>query len=100
LLTAPDVVHGTQVIDVEVRRASTSGASRLNFKAEMWDGQVIFFTSLTTTPLSRLMHAVCQRKGVNWNDVRFMFDGKRINEDQTPSDLDMEDGDTIDVQLV
>ena len=29
--------------------------------------------------------------------VRFLFDGSRINEHQTPSDLEMEDGDVIDV---
>jgi small ubiquitin-related modifier len=28
---------------------------------------------------------------------RFLFDGKRINDDETPKLLEMEDNDTIDV---
>ena len=31
--------------------------------------------------------------------VRFLFDGERINERQTPQDLDMEDNDVIDVMV-
>jgi hypothetical protein len=29
--------------------------------------------------------------------IRFLFDGKRINDDETPKLLEMEDNDTIDV---
>ena len=31
--------------------------------------------------------------------VRFHFDGERLRETQTPSELDMEDGDAIDVSM-
>jgi small ubiquitin-related modifier len=31
--------------------------------------------------------------------VRFLFDGTRINPTQTPKDLDMEDGDSIDAMM-
>ena len=33
------------------------------------------------------------------NSVRFLFDGNRVNPTQTPQDLDMEDGDVIDVMV-
>ncbi len=29
--------------------------------------------------------------------LRFLFDGKRINDDETPKQLEMEDNDTIEV---
>ena len=45
------------------------------------------------------MNAFCQRQGVNLNAVRFLFDGTRINSDQTPEGLEMEDGDVIDVMV-
>ena len=45
------------------------------------------------------MNAFCQRQGVNMSSVRFLFDGNRINADQTPEGLDMEDGDVIDVMV-
>ena len=32
-------------------------------------------------------------------EVRFHFDGERLRETQTPSELDMEDGDAIDVSM-
>ena len=52
------------------------------------------------TPLQRLMQAFCYRQGRTIDSVRFVFDGTRILPDQTPMDLEMEDGDVIDVQYV
>ena len=43
------------------------------------------------------MNAYCDRAGLKGGMVRFMFDGKRLNEGDTPTALDMEDGDCIDV---
>ena len=57
------------------------------------------FKMKKTIPMSRLMNAYCQRQGVNLNAVRFIFDGSRINSSQTPEDLEMEDGDVIDVMM-
>ena len=45
------------------------------------------------------MNAFCQRQGVNLNAVRFLFDGERLRESQTPEYLEMEDGDVIDVMM-
>ena len=45
------------------------------------------------------MQAFCNRNGVAMNSVRFLFDGNRVNPTQTPQDLDMEDGDVIDVMV-
>ena len=33
------------------------------------------------------------------NNVRFLFDGERLNENQTPKELNMESGDEIDVVI-
>ena len=40
-----------------------------------------------------------QRKGVNSNSLRFLFDGQRVRGDQTPADIDMDDGDQLDCML-
>ena len=45
------------------------------------------------------MNAFCQRQGVNLNAVRFLFDGERLRDTQTPEGLEMEDGDVIDVMM-
>ena len=63
------------------------------------DGSELFFKMKKKTQIGKLMNAWCQRQGVNLNAVRFLFDGTRINSDQTPEGLEMEDGDVIDVMV-
>ena len=36
-------------------------------------------------------------QGIPINSVRFLFEGQRINDEQAPKDLEMEDNDTIEV---
>ena len=38
------------------------------------------------------MNTYCERQGKPPGSVRFMLDGVRIEDHQTPDDLDMEDG--------
>ena len=74
-------------------------AGQLNLKVVTQDGSEIFFKCKQTTPLRKLINAFCQRQGVNAASVRFLFDGQRINPMQTPQELEMEDGDVIDVMV-
>ncbi len=69
----------------------------LNLKVVGQDGQVVQFKIKATTPFRKLMHAFCDRQRIVQNTVRFIFDGDRIKDTDTPRDLDMEDGDTIEV---
>merc|ERR1712137_1047291 len=71
----------------------------INLKVVTQDGNEIFFKCKKTTPLQKLMNAFCNRQGVSMQSVRFLFDGQRLREQQTPSELDMEDGDVIDVMV-
>ncbi len=56
----------------------------INLKVMTQDGNEIFFKCKLTTPLNKLMKAFCERQGVSMNTVRFLFDGNRINQEQTP----------------
>lgn len=69
----------------------------LNLKVTGQDGSVVHFKIKKNTPLRKLMSAYCERTGVKLGSMRFRFDGSAINETDTPSQLDMEDGDSIDV---
>jgi len=82
--------------DEEEKKPETN---QLNLKVVTQDGNEIFFKCKTTTPLQKLMTAFCNRNGVAMNSVRFLFDGNRVNANQTPADLEMEDGDVIDVMV-
>ena len=45
------------------------------------------------------MDAYCTRQGLANNQCRFIFDGERIKDDDTPDTLEMENGDEIDVMV-
>ncbi|XP_046389579.1 small ubiquitin-related modifier 3-like [Ischnura elegans] len=69
----------------------------INLKVLGQDGSVIQFKIKTRTPLRKLMRAYCMRVGLAKEIARFRFDGQPITEADTPSHLEMEDGDTIEV---
>ena len=73
--------------------------THITLKVATQDGNEIYFKCHETTPLQKLMHVFCNRQGVATNSVRFVFDGNRVNETQTPEQLGMEDGDVIDVMV-
>jgi small ubiquitin-related modifier len=50
-------------------------------------------------PIGHLMSELCAKTGVAQQSVRFLFDGTRINEHQTPSDMDVWPFDVIDVMI-
>lgn len=68
----------------------------LNIKVMAQDGTEVFFKMRPTTPFKKLFDAYCNRQGLPRSAVHWLFDGGRIQEDETPSDLEMEDGDTVD----
>lgn len=72
-------------------------SEHINLKVTGQDGSVVHFKIKKNTPLRKLMSAYCDRAGLKLGVVRFRFDGNPINETDTPSGLDMEDGDSIDV---
>jgi len=49
--------------------------------------------------MSKVFETYAQRKGVQSNSLRFLLDGERIQNDQTPKQLDLDDQDQIDCML-
>ena len=79
--------------------AQTNQAEQLNIKVKAQDGTEIFFKIKKSTQLKKLMEAYCQRQGLSNNQCRFIFDGERIKDDDTPETLEMDNGDEIDVMV-
>lgn len=80
--------------------AEASAASEaITIKVKEPSGEDIAFKVKKSTKLSKIMEAYATRKGVALNQLRFMVDGKRVNPDDTPKFLEMEDGDQIDVRI-
>jgi small ubiquitin-related modifier len=49
--------------------------------------------------MEKVFQTYAQRKGVDLNAIRFLYDGTRVQNDQTPVELELEDNDCIDCML-
>lgn len=76
-------------------KAEVKPETHINLKVSDGSSE-IFFKIKRTTPLKRLMDAFAKRQGRDMDSLRFLYDGVRIQPDQTPDDLDMEDNDIIE----
>ncbi|CRK94576.1 CLUMA_CG008076, isoform A [Clunio marinus] len=61
------------------------------------DNPVVKFKVNRHQPLRKLMNAYCDRTGLAKKELRFVIDGSRIHENDTPTSLKMKEGDSIDV---
>ncbi|CAB4285527.1 unnamed protein product [Prunus armeniaca] len=66
-------------------------------KLQKEDERDMFYRTGRSVPLKYLIRDYCERKHLVYEEMRFLFDGKRINESETPEQLEMEDDDVIDV---
>ncbi len=61
------------------------------------DANEIHFRVKMSTRLGKLKNSYSERVGVPVSSLRFLFDGKRINDEETPEDLEMEQDNVIEV---
>ena len=61
------------------------------------DSNEIHFRVKMSTSMAKLKKSYAERVGVPVSSLRFLFDGKRINDDETPKALEMEQEDVIEV---
>ncbi|KAH0994528.1 hypothetical protein GBA52_018392 [Prunus armeniaca] len=66
-------------------------------KLQKEDERDMFYRTGRSVPLKYLIRDYCERKHLVYEEMRFLFDRKRINESETPEQLEMEDDDVIDV---
>ena len=78
---------------------SKPSSEHLSLKVKSQDGNEVYFKVKRTTQFSKVMTAYCKKVGADLDSVRFLFDGARLNPQQTPAELDMEDEDEIDAMV-
>ena len=71
--------------------------NHINLKVVGADNSEVHFKIKKTTQLKKLKQAYADRQGVSLNSLRFLFDGQRISDDMSPTKLEMEEGDVIEV---
>eukprot|EP00994_Dinema_validum_P004992 NODE_3085_length_599_cov_864.069091_g2582_i0.p2 GENE.NODE_3085_length_599_cov_864.069091_g2582_i0~~NODE_3085_length_599_cov_864.069091_g2582_i0.p2 ORF type:complete len:103 (-),score=22.76 NODE_3085_length_599_cov_864.069091_g2582_i0:212-520(-) len=78
----------------------TEGDSQqISIKVVNAEGAEVYFKIKRSTPLRKLMDAYCKKQGINRTSVRFHFDGRRIEDEKTAEDYEMEDDDVIDAMV-
>ena len=99
--TAADVQRDKAMADSEDKKPEKKegGEGSLNIRIRDQTGEETFFKVKKTTKLDKVFNAYSTRKGVAATSLRFLFDGSRVRGDQTPADIDMEDGDQLDCML-
>lgn len=56
----------------------------------------VYFKIKKTTQLKKVMDAFCKRTGKDNTALRFLYEGERIQDSDTPASLDIADGDVIE----
>ncbi|MBA0789643.1 hypothetical protein Gotri_024816, partial [Gossypium trilobum] len=87
------------VIQYVSREANTIAHALAGLMKQFHDGNEVFFRIKRSTQLKKLMNAYCDRQSVDFNSIAFLFDGRRLRVEQTPDELEMEEGDEIDAML-
>ncbi|VFQ60491.1 unnamed protein product [Cuscuta campestris] len=62
-------------------------AAHINLKVKGQDGNEVFFRIKRSTQLKKLMNAYCDRQSVDMNAIAFLFDGRRLRQEQTPDEV-------------
>ena len=76
--------------------APDADAKHINLMV-LQDGNTVHFKIKKNTALKKLMNAYCDRANLQRNAIRFLHEGRPVQESDTPLGLDMEEGDTIEV---
>ncbi|KAH9961908.1 small ubiquitin-like modifier [Russula dissimulans] len=78
----------------------------INLKVVSASGEEVYFKIKCTTKLSKLQGLYANKVGKDVSRISFLYDGARINDDDTPHSLDMQDNgfffyaDTMEVMVV
>ncbi|KAF8367991.1 smo-1 [Pristionchus pacificus] len=72
-------------------------AEYIKLKVVGQDSNEVHFRVKYGTSMGKLKKSYADRTGVSVTSLRFLFDGRRINDDDTPKSLEMEEDDVIEV---
>ncbi|GHG83698.1 ubiquitin-like protein [Streptomyces griseocarneus] len=70
---------------------------QINIKVVSGSGDEIQFKIENTAQLRKVMEAYCKKTGTAMDMARFLYDGTQVSPSITPAELEMKDGDSIDV---
>ncbi|KAK4986827.1 hypothetical protein LTR50_005038 [Elasticomyces elasticus] len=98
--TAPDATAQAPPTEPDASAQAPETAAvndRLHVVVKDQHDLLITFHIRRTMPLGKLKSVFAEKVGKNAKDLRFLYDGVRIMDDQTAEMLDMEEDDVIEV---
>jgi len=75
---------------------ASAGSDVIRLKVVREGKDVIQFKVKQTTPIGMMKKAYSKQVGIPIYSLRFLWDGQRINDDDTPEKMEMEEGDIIE----
>ncbi|KIM31157.1 hypothetical protein M408DRAFT_327448 [Serendipita vermifera MAFF 305830] len=78
---------------------AATGNEPINIKVVTSQGDEVYFKIKRNTKLTKLRSAYATKVGKDLNSIRFLYDGNRITEEDTPDSLGMDNDDSIDVMV-
>ena len=101
--TPPVLIFSTStsaaMSDEDAKPAEESNNETITIQVKDQTGELTLFKIKKSTKMSKVFSAYAQRKGVELASLRFLLDGERISETDTPKMLELEDEDQIDCVL-
>ena len=85
--------------DADGEAKPAEGNEPITIRVKDQTGEETMFKIKKSTKMSKVFNAYAQRKGVEAGSLRFLLDGERISDDDTPKMLELEDEDQIDCVL-
>lgn len=81
---------------MEANKSNKMDVESLTIRVKDQLAQETFFKIKTTTKMEKVFKAFANMKGGLRSTFRFLLDGERINPEDTPKSLELEDQDQID----
>ncbi|XP_022554314.1 putative small ubiquitin-related modifier 7 [Brassica napus] len=78
------------------KKKSSVPSSHVTLKVKSQDDVDVYFRIKRDVELRKMMEAFSHKVGKQMSAFVFLFDGIRIKPNQTPKELDLEEGDEID----
>jgi small ubiquitin-related modifier len=100
--TEAEAASGTSMeppVTIAAPPAAKPPSETITVRVKDQAGEETFFKVKLTTKMGKVIAAYANRKGVQQTSLRFLLDGERINDEDTPKTLELEDRDQIDCLL-
>ena len=90
----------TAIVGIFMGEKEAGKENTLTVSVKNQTGNEMFVKMRHSTKMRKMFDSYAARKGVPPHHLRYVFNGALIHGGQTPGQLEMEEGDMIDVALV